>query len=42
MPATPVAGVVQAPPLFHGSLKFSREDERPEKGKRSDGEIAGI
>ena len=38
----PVAGVKPAPPLFHSSLKFSREEEGPGKGKRSDGEVAGI
>lgn len=37
----PVAGVRPAPPLFHCSLKFSREEEGPGKGKRSDGEVAG-
>lgn len=40
--AAPVAGVRSAPPLFRVSLKFSREAKGPEKGKGSDGEIAGI
>ena len=32
MPATPLARVMAAPPVFHGLLKFSSVDERPEKG----------
>ena len=31
MPATPLARVMAAPPLFHGLLKFSSVDERQKK-----------